>query len=362
MKKLRILFTNRPNVLTQPGGDTAVMVKVAEGLRALGVKADIDPEFKRSLKGYDLVHLHNFATPDTTRAQAQACVEAGVPYVVTTMYEDAPSFWAQMMAQAQGYYAYMQAGQPQADFEYFMQPLRDCQPTVMLDNSWTARYAAALIASGSAEQKTLQRDYHDARLVATYPLGCEIGETTVSGDLFTRHTGLKDFILCVGRVETRKNQLTLLKALEDSDLPLVIATGGFTYQPQYAQACQLFKRRGPTHFIQRMPDNILASAYAAARVHVLPSWYELPGIVSMEAARRGCAIVVSDRGTPRDYFGADAFYAEPDDPTAIGEAVQAAWDAAVPASPGLSRRIESCTWPNAAKTVLDIYGQALDGI
>ena len=36
-------------------------------------------------------------------------------------------------------------------------------------------------------------------------------------------------------------------------------------------------------------DPLLASAYAAARVFALPSWFETPGLAALEAALAGCS-------------------------------------------------------------------------
>jgi glycosyltransferase involved in cell wall biosynthesis len=202
------------------------------------------------------------------------------------------------------------------------------------------------------------RDYPNARRIATYRLGSDLGFPDMDGERFFAKTGMRDFVLCVARLESRKNQLMLLKALEDSDLPVVFATGGFTYQPTYAKACSIYQRPGKTLFLNRLEQQDLASAYAAARVHVLPSWYELPGIVSQEAAKRGIRVVVTDNGTPRDYFGDLAHYCKPDDYNTVREAVHEAMDASP--EPGLAECMSDCTWENAATQVLDIYRRALD--
>jgi len=355
---LRVLMLNRENALSNPGGDTVVMVRVAEDLKKRGVHVDIDVQRERRICDYDIVYLHNFATPEHTESLAKLCVDADVPYVVTTMYEDAPLFYNQMTAQAQAFFSYIQSGQPADRFEAFMAPVRSCSAAAMLDNTWTAGHAAALIASGAREKATLERDYPDADLVTSYRLGSDLGYADIDGSRFKTDTGLSDFVLCVGRVESRKNQLMLLKALEDSELPVVFATGGFTYQPQYAKACVAFQRKGKTIFMNRLEDNVLASAYAAARVHVLPSWYELPGIVSQEAAKRGTNVVVTDNGTARDYFGDAAYYCCPDDPQSVLSAVQEAFDS--PTRQGLAESVSDCSWENAASHILDIYRQVLE--
>ena len=70
---------------------------------------------------------------------------------------------------------------------------------------------------------------------------------------------------------------------------------------------------------------MLASAYAAARVLALPSWFETPGLAALEAALAGCAVVVTPFGCTREYFGDRVEYARPDRPAEIGRAILRAW-------------------------------------
>ncbi|MCC6932326.1 MAG: glycosyltransferase [Deltaproteobacteria bacterium] len=353
----KILMWNRSNAISQRGGDTVVMEETAKNLRLLGLEVEIDVECKKDPRDYDLVHLHNFATPEITKAHAEFCAQHGVPFVVTTMYEDLPIFYNQMNGLFRILEQYIKMGQPKERWPEFIAIMKQATPSGSWVNTYTAGQAAALIASGSREKETLLRDYPQAKYVDTYRLGCEVSEFMDDGSLFVKETGIKDFVLCVGRLETRKNQLMLIKALEESDLTLVFATGGFTYQPDYEAACRNFKRKGRTHFLGRLPADVLASAYSAARVHALPSWYELPGIVSMEAARRNTNLVVSDRGTVRDYFGDWAYYCAPDDAESILRAVNQAYSSQV--KPELAASVADCTWLNAAKQVLKIYERAL---
>ena len=356
-QNLRVLMNNRPHAYTHRGGDTVVMDEVAKGLRAMGITVDIDLEAKLDPRNYDIVHLHNFATPEITKVFAENCVRSHVPYVVTTMYEDLPIFYNQMHGLFQILQKYIEFGQPREKWGEFIELMKQVTPGNRWENAWTAEHAAALIASGERERQTLLRDYPNTKYAQTYRLGCEVSEFNDDGSLFIKETGIKDFVLCVGRLETRKNQLMLLKALEESPLTVVFATGGFTYQPEYEQLCRSIKRVGQTHFLGRLSPEILSSAYAAANVHALPSWYELPGIVSMEAARRGVNVVACDRGTAWDYFGEKAYYCEPDNAESIYNAVVAAYYA--PTRKGLEQTVADCTWDNAAKRVLSIYEHVL---
>lgn len=59
-------------------------------------------------------------------------------------------------------------------------------------------------------------------------------------------------------------------------------------------------------------DPLLASAYAAARVLALPSWFETPGLAALEAVLAGTAVVITPFGSTREYFGDRVLYARPD--------------------------------------------------
>lgn len=77
-------------------------------------------------------------------------------------------------------------------------------------------------------------------------------------------------------------------------------------------------------FVQPCSQQELVNLYRGAAVHVLPSWFETTGLVSLEAALSGCAVVTTDRGYARDYFGDLAHYCDPSDADSIRQAVQRA--------------------------------------
>lgn len=356
-KNLHVLLQMRSNALTQKGGDTVVMQKLHSELLKMGVSSTIDLECEQKLEDYDLVHLFNFCTPEVIQGLASRCVTAKKPFVVTTMYEDWTHYFSKMAGAFQALGTYVYKGQPKDEWQELEQIIYSGQEIAKQDNSWTAQYADALIASGTFEALTLRRDYPWTKSVKLYYCGSDFNAEADNGERFIRETGIKDFILCVGRLESRKNQLMLLKALEDSSLPLVFATGGFAYQAKYEEICRMFKRKGATYFLDRIDPNLLASAYAAAKVHVLPSWCELPGLVSLEAARYGTNVVITDNGTIRDYLGSEAFYCSPESPESILKAIHNAYD--TPRNPVLKERASHFTWQSMAKSTFTLYEEVL---
>ena len=349
---IRVLFQNRSTASSHRGGDTVLMEKLAEGLRARGASVTIDLEGRANPADYDLVHIFNFALPDMVRAYAERAHQAGVPYVVSTLYEDIPSFHNQSVTMANWLVEYTRHGQDRNWARANRPDLSKVEPCAPFANEWSARHAAALFASGASEAAVLKRDYPGLSNVHVATFGYETGIEGTPTDFATQY-GIKDFVLCVGRIESRKNQLMLLKALEDSPLTVVLAGGGFSYQPAYEQAVRSFKRKGRTIVLDRVSPEMLASAYAAARVHCLPSWYELPGLVSLEAAWQGCVVVASDTGSTADYLGDGAWYCEPHNPDSIRNAVNAAYFSPAPTS--LREQVRGFTWAETVRQTWDVY-------
>ncbi len=354
---MKVLQQNRSNVFTHRGGDTIVMERVAAGLRASGVTVDFDSTGNAPLKNYDIINLFNFALPEMVEEFSRRAVAAGVPYVITSLYEDWPSFYNPMQSIFTALEAYINAGQPSGHWDELRVAALSVPAHEPLNNLFAAQHAARLLVTGEREAAAIRRDFPGAAATSSCFLGCDItpfGEPREKvAEEFIRATGLCDFVLCVGRLETRKNQLMLLKALEESDLPVVFATGGFTYQPAYEASCRAFKRKGRTFFLGRQSPELLRSMFAAARVHALPSWYELPGLVSLEAAAYGAQVVATDLGTLRDYLGDQAFYANPGDDSSILNAVTAAYYS--PPRPGLLDAAQRFTWERTAAATLECY-------
>ena len=356
-KPLRVAMQNRPQTFDAPGGDTVVMQQLKRGLEKLGVEVDYVLKLE-DLSKYDLVHVFNFALSDMVKLFAENAESQKKPIVITPMYEDWPGFINPSFKLYYLFKEYIEKGQPRGQFNEIMAPLKRLKRHHRADNSFNVKLAGAITPSGTQEAARIKSDYPYARNVLPVYLGCDITETEVDAEMFRNETGIREeFVLCVGRIETRKNQLMLMKALEDEDIPLVFVSGGYTYQTPYLDLVRKFNRRGPTYLLDRLSDEMLTSAYKAAKVHALPSWYELPGMVSVEAAHYDCNVAASPRGTIEDYLGDYGYYAEPDDPEAIREAVLNAFKN--PVDPGLKKYVKRFTWMASAKSTLEIYRKVL---
>jgi glycosyltransferase involved in cell wall biosynthesis len=358
MRRLRVLLQNRAGAREQPGGDLVLMERYRRELERLGHRADLafgpaDPS------AYDMVHLFNLTLPGITGGYARAAVAAGVPFVVTALHEDWQRTLRPRVAAQEIFRRHLAGEIDEHGLRRALEDLRRIPPGGRPGNDLAASHAACLLASGESERVRLRRDYPLARRVEVLRFGADApAEAGAAGDFAARH-GIGDYALCVGRLETRKNQLMLLQALRNDPIALVFATGGFTWPDQqaYADLCRSFPRRAPTLFLGRLDAAELAAAYRGARALLMPSWEELPGLVALEAAALGCPVVASSTGTLHDYLGDAAVWCDPGNPESIRQALFIALSA--PPAAALAERAREHGWERAALQLVQLYASVL---
>jgi len=175
-------------------------------------------------------------------------------------------------------------------------------------------WARAVLPNTGEEARLLERGLGvPARKITVVPNGVEERFADADPAPFKEKYGIENFVLNVGHVgPRRKNVLSLIRALERINHQAVII--GRTEDNEYGRMCVEAAKNNPRlTMLDSLPhdSDLLASAYAACDVFVLPSYYETPGIAALEAALAGAKIVVTKNGGTKDYFGSFAEYVEP---------------------------------------------------
>ena len=162
----------------------------------------------------------------------------------------------------------------------------------------------------------------------------------------------------MGRFEPRKNQHLLIEAVRGSGLRLAFAGASGQFSAAYEQ--KLRAAAGPeVEFLGFLPRPALRNLYRAARVHALPSWFETPGLASLEAAAHGCPIVVGDVAPVHEYFGDLATYCDPGDVRLDPRRDHHALEHAEAAARCRSTSEPTFTWARAAAATLAAYEDTL---
>ncbi|AOJ09093.1 glycosyltransferase [Burkholderia mayonis] len=132
------------------------------------------------------------------------------------------------------------------------------------------------------------------------------------------------FVLNVGNIEPRKNQLALVRAMKSfPELKLVLI--GHQRDPAYARAC-LDEGGDQTIYLGALPHEspLLRAAYAACEAFCLPSTLETPGLAALEAHAAGARIAVTRIGSTEEYFGGHVAYLDPSSVESIVQSIRQA--------------------------------------
>ena len=347
---ISVLYQTRGNIFELPGGDTEYLLKLESDIKKYGCKIQGNCNQQISLEEFDIIHIINFETHSAINAALQQ-----KPYIVTPLYKDFTQHIVTSRRLVSLFKEYIDSGN-HTTFEKGLAVLHNTGnvSNTPADYNFIVSHAETILVSGESERDRLKRDFPNARNIEIVKLGFDrpTDPEHISPDLFVSKYGVKDFVLCVGRLEARKNQLMLLYALKDEDIPIVFVNSKAS-QLEYEELCKRFKRKGKTIFTGRVTREMLFSAYKAAKVHALPSWYEVPGLVSLEAGWMGCNVVASGWGTIKDYLGEYAYYCEPHDPESIKKAVLTAFND--PRNRKLPEILKDYTSEKMAETVFGIY-------
>ena len=379
---MNILLVNHGRADAWGGGDGVQMRETAKRLAQRGHRVALVNSDQPEVAGYDLVHIFNCRVAPSFIQQMQTCLQAGVPTVVSPIWVSIPrALWG-----SRGTFSVLQKAQQQgaaaaaADLEL----LRQRQLVVELPEGsveWSGRgslqlswipevarllqQADGLLPNSWLELKALQQDLGwcgDRFEIAHYGVDPRLF-LDADPEAFRQQSGITGpFVVQGGRIEPAKNQAMLCWALRHTNLPIVLI-GSCKNWPAYGELCKAISG-DRLRIIDHMPQALLASAFAAAAVHVLPSWMETCGLVSLEAALTGTPVVGSSFGHELEYLQNDTWWADPGDPGSIEAAVTAAWQAGPQHERplNLKRRIlERFNWERTVDATELLYRRVLNG-
>src|SRR3954447_13538412 len=323
-------------------------------LQALGV----DVEIAAALAGTDLVHSHTWYA---NAAGLLASLVHGVPHVVTAHSLEPRRPW--------------KADQLGGGYRL---------------SSWVERTAYLAADAVIAVSNGMRLDVLDAYpdldparvLVVGNGVDAEAYRPVDAPDV-VKDLGVdldKPYALFVGRITRQKGVMHLLAAAEQlpPDVGLVLCAGAPDTPAERQQVAdavaELQQRRSGIVWIEAMlPREQLVPLITAATVFVVPSVYEPLGIVHLEAAACGTAVVASDVGGIPEVVddgrtGLLVHY-DPADPAAFerGLAERITELALDPArgramgAAGRERVLSEFGWPAIAQQTVEVYSAVLGG-
>lgn len=357
---MRIAFIVRNTLFTVRGGDTIQVQETADGLRNAGVEVDIKlASEKIEYSMYDGLHFFNITRPADMLLHIQ---KSKKPFVVSTILINYALY---DKYQRPGLTGKLLSFFPAQTVEYIKAVGRFItgrDKLVSIAYLWKGQRNSIrdILQKAKAVLVQATEEYEDLVLAYGISPGYFLVRNGINGSLFYKKDNLSrqsNLVLCVARIEGIKNQLHLIKALNNTEYKLVLIGNAAPGQQAYYRQCRTIAAANVS-FIDHLPQQELAAYYASAKVHVLPSWFEVCGLSSLEAAAMGCNVVITDNGYARSYFKEAAFYCDPASPESILKAVSLA--AASEADTGLQQSIPAnYSWQQTAADTLAVYKKVL---
>jgi glycosyltransferase involved in cell wall biosynthesis len=339
-------FLHAPSFVFQaPGGGENQLIQTGMQLEAAGVPVRLFSPWTDRLDSARLLHLFGMSREGLELARlAQA---RRIPVVLS------PICWYEPRALAA-----LERGPIRKLASLAAWGLRSMAPAVPGWRRELLMRSEVVLPNSRSEANQLIRLFGvKSERIRVVPNGVLPSIASATPALFHAHWASEPFILFVGRIEPRKNILGLIQALDGLGLPLVVIGEPPPGCEDYERECRR-KGAGFVSWLGHLEHHnpLLASAYAAARVFALPSWFETPGLAALEAGLAGCAIAITPYGSTRDYFGDFVQYARPDRALEIRRAVMKCWDDG--ADTRLSRSIAThYLWPDVAQITAEVYDQ-----
>lgn len=168
-----------------------------------------------------------------------------------------------------------------------------------------------------------------------------------------------EYIVCPAAFAARKNQLGLIRAIRELDVPVVFLGNAMDTARQYLQACK--RLATPRMLFLRHIPNDQPGYWAVlrhARCACLPSDCETPGIALLEAAVAGARPIITRHGGTAEYYGMSAEYLDPDSMCSIRLAVERGWNRGRLSSYE-QQMFERFTWQWAAEETVAAYEEAI---
>jgi len=366
----------RIGLLDAAGGDRIQVENTAAELRKLGVEVDISTNMKIDVSKFDLVHVFQLDWTTETHFMVKNAKRYHKPVVLSPIHhnvDEVKKFDDEYVFDLRRISKFLFREQHARDtFKNIYRCAANPDKTIPtlysvmhgLKNMHfeTLSLSDVVLVQTELEAKDLEKTYGVDIKWVKVPNG--VSDKFLYVKDYKNPLSFKDYIFCVGRIEPRKNQLNVIKAVDNfrkdsnSEVQLVfVGKKNSMTHPEYTFRFNTqLKKKNWIKYIDRVPYREIPAYFSHAKVCVSASWFETTGLTLLEALFCGTNAVAS---SPRakEILGDYASYCKPWDIESIEKAIGEQYFAARPKLDEEMR--QEYTWENAAKKTYRVYENLL---
>ncbi len=367
---MKVLFPLRFDAKENAGGDVTQAQKYAGFVRDAGGEAEFSTSLHPDALGFDLVHVVNLDRPETYfQVTHIAKNHPQIPIVLTPIHH---SNAQRKQYEAQGRHGILRlvnflfpGYQFREKLKFLARAVKAPQLLLPAIRFFAIRSPQKAIASASVltvlqsklEEKWCEDDYgirfSRSKII---PNGFED-----TADLPT--SDLRDIdVIMIGRIESRKDHLSVLKALSGTGLKVFLVGALNMHHRKYIKDVNAVLARNPTFtLLGPCPHKDVLSLAARSKVYISTSWLETGCLGDLESFAAGCRVIASAHSPTCEILGDMVRYARPGCLAEIRAAVLEELDKQEPVNM-LQRKevLGKFLWKNLASEYVQIYRQELN--
>jgi glycosyltransferase involved in cell wall biosynthesis len=367
---MKVLMWGRYD-LRNGGGDEIQIEQTAKELRKLGVEVDVSTTLKTDPSPYDIVHLFQLDWIPETYLYAKKAKKYNKPLVFSPIHHNVSEvkrFDEEYLFGFRRFSKYLFRDQHARDtwkniYRAFFNSKKRIPTLISIlmglkrQHTKTLSLADKILVQTELEAKDLEETYGVTLDWTKVPNG--VSGVFLEKKDYPNVLGFEDYILCVGRIEARKNQLTIISAVEgfikeeDVDVNLVFVGKKSVHHGEFVKKFdkEVAKRPWVT-YVSYTPNEEMPGLFQHAKLCVSASWFETSGLTSMEALFMDTnAVAAGDRA--KEFLGEWASYCDPGDIDSLKKAISTEYSKPRPMLPDTIRSIY--TWENVAKKTKEVY-------
>jgi glycosyltransferase involved in cell wall biosynthesis len=336
---MRVLFITYPRIGLDRGGLQIQIEKTAQVLAELGVEVLFYDPWKNQIDDVDICHF--FSIDGSMAYHVRRAVERNKIIVFSPVFNafDSSVWKVTMKVKVSEIIPGMRGG--------------------LATSKFMLRSAQRVLALNSQEQDAINNVFGiSPNRCVVVPNG--INKSFLSGDptLVKKRYGVEGFVLVVGTICKRKNQLTLIKAM--TRLPYRLVVVGGSDDNDYMTECKDEAGENVIFTGQLTNDDpLLASIFAEAKLFVLPSYSEVMPLTLYEAGVAGCKIIASKNYPVAKDITSFVPRIDPDDPQQLASAIKSEME--TPVNREMTEIIRAMpSWRDIGSRVKYIYEELLD--
>lgn len=278
LNNFRVAVLSYPMLFQRQGGLQIQILETIAALKRLGIQAELIDPNQDKIADYDLVHV--FSAINGNYRLVEAARHAGKPIVISPLIRPdwtkftglRERFLDRLVSKLTGWHIH----------------------TTYQEIEFCLQSSDFVVALGETEKKSIMDAFSiTSSKINVIPNGIPQRFFEASPGLFTEKYELEPrFVLCVAAINSHKNQLSLVQALQATPWKIVLIGQCLETDQGYLDKILEYPNviyLGSLDY----QDPLLASAYAAAGVFCLPSLSEVMPLSVLEALASGTPAIMT---------------------------------------------------------------------